>query len=338
MSQNDKKAGATRKFARLVTDGPENYRAKFAGLTDEEIGAKVQQEIDEKMHRADARREAKSRERAARLDEKMARWNRADWDKPIFLRRRADGRNVLWRVFWGMFFLVAAAAVLCQTLGFFTLQLNVWWLILGIFLIAIMVQAAVNLDWFFVFVPAAAIATIVNYQTAWLNLSGQAIGGLFGVAVLAALAFAILFHRRPHFGGADRLWRKPHFECDFGGNNDSILDDDDEREIVVRANMGETVKYVDSQKLEKVWIDCRLGAVKIYFDNAKIHGNKLDVRIDCDLGGVEMYVPRNWRIASGLNNNLGGASEKGRAELTPDSPTVNLSGHANLGGVEIIYV
>ncbi|MCL2037425.1 hypothetical protein FWG95_00215 [Candidatus Saccharibacteria bacterium] len=263
---------------------------------------------------------------SAEFEQKMA-WKQEKWES----RRR---HNVLWRVFWGLFFLVAAAAVTFQIFGILTFQLNIWWLILGIFLVAIMVQALMNLNWFFVFVSAATIATILNYQTDWLNLSGQEIGGMFGVAVLLTIAFSILFHKRSYRG-----WRR---HVMIGGSADDFSEVseslDNEREVAVRANMGEAIKYVNSKNLEKVLIECKLGAVKIYFDNAKIAGDELLVNINCSLGGVEMYVPRNWRVVSGLNAMAGGISEKNRAELTADSPVVRLSGNANLGGVEIIYV
>ncbi|MCL2869207.1 hypothetical protein FWF48_00125 [Candidatus Saccharibacteria bacterium] len=316
--QQPKKSAAGR-FAKLVTEGSEEYRKKYEGLTEAEMADKIEQEVNAKMALKTARRDAE-------LEQKMA-YKHEKW-----LSHRKH--NVLWRAFWGLFFLVAAAAVLCQILGVFTFVINIWWLILGIFLVAIMVQAAINLNWFFVFVPAAAIATILNYQTSWWNLSGQGVGGIFGVAVLLTIAFSILFHHQSY-----RDWRRhlnSHHE--FHEYSDISESADDSREVAIRANMGEAIKYINSQNLEKVLIDCKLGAVKVYFDNAKIAGDELLVNINCSLGGVEMYVPKTWHVVSGLNAIAGGMSEKNRAQLTQDSPTVRLSGNTNLGGVEIIYI
>jgi hypothetical protein len=41
---------------------------------------------------------------------------------------------------------------------------------------------------------------------------------------------------------------------------------------------------------------------------------------------------------SGVNAVLGGVSENGHAELTKESPVVNIHGNASLGGIEIYYV
>jgi predicted membrane protein len=245
--------------------------------------------------------------------------------------RSLGGKHIIfWRVFWGLFFLVAAGAVLAQIFGWLTFSINIWWLILGIFLLAIMVASIINLNWFGVFVPAACMTTIINYQTNWfdLNLTGQKIGGLFAVAVLLTIAFSILFHRKSY--------REIHRWVDnkHGSNHTSRGD----REVTVSARLGEAVRHIESKKLERVYIDCVMGSVKVYFSGAKLVDNKLTIHVNCSLGGVELHVPRNWRVASGLDASLGGVSKKNHAELKPNSPTVHLTGNVNLGGVEIIYI
>jgi len=338
MSQDEKKDGAAKKFARLVTDGPESYREKYAGMSEEEMSAKMEEEMNEKMSRANTRREEKYRDRdarrEARLNEKMQRWNREDWGKPIFLRRSVGKHHVFWRVFWGVLFLAAAGLVIATSFGWLSLfSMNIWWLILMIFLFIITIASLIHLNWFGVFFPAAGILTVLNSQNLLVNWNGQMVGGIFATALLLSIAFSILFHHKGY-----RNWRREIGKHKFDDYSDVSESLDDEKVVAVRANMGEAIKYVNSKNLEKVLIECKLGAVKIYFDNAKIAGKELLVHINCSLGGVEMYVPKTWRVVSGLNAMAGGVSEKNRAELTADSPVVQLSGNANLGGVEIIYV
>ena len=334
----DEKENVAKKFAKLVTEGPESYREKYKGMSEEEMAAKMTGEINAKMSAADRRREERYRASNARREERMRehmeKWDRHDWNKPIFLRRLAGKHSTFWRVFWGVFFLLAAGAVALQIFGVFSFVISIWWIILAILLFAIMIAAAANLNWFFVFVPAACLATIANYQIPeWHFANGQAIGGIFAVAILLTIAFSILFHRRSYCKSHQWIDDKKSVD-DFSRSADS----GDGSEVVVSARMGEAVRYIDSQNLEKVFVDCSLGSVKIYFNNAKIAGDKLVVNIRASLGGVEMYMPKNWRVVNSLNALAGGVEEKGRVELTPDSPTVTLRGSASLGGVEIVYI
>ncbi|MCL1876641.1 hypothetical protein FWF74_01195 [Candidatus Saccharibacteria bacterium] len=244
-----------------------------------------------------------------------------DWDIFNFSPRR----HIFARIFWSMFFLIAAAAIAAQIFGFLTFSINIWWLILVIFLTAIMVSSLVKLNWFMVFVPMACIATIANYQTDLLNLNGQAIGGLFGIAVLVSIAFSILFRRR----NCDDCWKCEGFSKPESSN---------ERQVAIQVHFGSAVRYIESKELEKVLIDSRFGGVKVYFNNAIPAGKELNIMIDSSFSGIEMYIPRNWRIINGLDSSFGGIDEKNRTELTPDSPTVHLVGNVNLSGVEIIYI
>jgi len=339
MANNKKDESAAKKFAKLVTEGPEEYRKKYEGKTKEQVREQVEDEMNAKMHAADTRREQRWHDRDtrrnARLNEKMERWNPDDWNKPIFMRRAVGRRHSFMRVFWGVFFLVAALAVLAQIFGWLTFSINIWWLILAIFLLAIMIASMVGLNWFGVFLPAACILTIVNYQTSWfdLNLTGQDIGGIFAVAVLLSIAFSILFHRCSY--------RRLRSMVDYKKDIDEAAhqaSSDDGREVVIAARLGEAVRYVESKNLEKVFIDCVMGGVKVYFNGTELAGKELTIDIHGAMGGVEMYLPRNWRVVNGLNAFAGGVSEKNRTELTADSPIVRLTGNVSLGGVEIIYI
>jgi len=326
-----------KKLAKLVTEGPESYRKKYEGLTEDEIADKITREIDEKMHRADNAREERYRDRDAkreeRLREHMEKWNREDWNKPIFLRRAAGGHHVFWRVFWGVLFLAAAGLVIATSFGWLNLfVMNIWWLILMIFLAVITIASLINLQWFGVFFPIAGILTVLNYQTDWFNWSGTAIGGIFATALLLSIAFSILFHH--NYKKRYEKWVGEHGD-DFAK---TVSGQDDGDEVYVSANLGEAVRYVESQHLQKVFVNCSLGGAKVYFANAKLADNQLEINIRASLGGVELYVPKNWKVVNNMNALAGGISEKNFANVDESSPIVTLRGSANLGGVEIIYV
>jgi hypothetical protein len=239
------------------------------------------------------------------------------------------GRSLLWRVFWGVAFLLAAVAVVCSALGVVTFGVNIGWVLLAILLIAIAAASLVNLNWWGVFIPLAGLGTIANIQTDYLpQLDGQ-IGALWIVAVLVAIGFSILFHS--HRGSFNI--------GDFYEQTDDNLDDNTDKSVVrATTKFGETVKYIDSDDLEKVCLKCSFGSQKIYFDNATPSKKGIDLQIDCSFGGIELFVPKNWSIVNGVNVVAGGISEKGRAVLTDKSPELRLSGSLNFSGVEIVYI
>ena len=246
---------------------------------------------------------------------------------------RSRSRRLASRIFWGLFFLVAAVAVSCQIFGILTFEINIWWIILGIFLVAIAIKSLFSLNWLGVFLPTAVIITILNYQTDLLSLSGQAIGGTYAVAVLLSIAFYILFHSRK------QSWSKciGIGDADFRRSRETI-DSEDSSEVAVDTHFSSAIKYVSSNDFRKATIDCSFGAVKIFFDNATPSRDGAIIDVDCSFGAVEMYIPKNWNIQNDLDTSFGGIEEKNRAVLTDNSPVVRLIGDSNFGGVTIIYV
>ncbi len=239
----------------------------------------------------------------------------------------------IWRAFWGLFFLAAAAAVALSAAGIFTFGINIGWLLLIIFLSAIGIGSLVKLQWFGFFMPAAGIITILATQTDLVNLSGRGIGTLWATAALVAIGFSILFHRR---------WGS-HNSHKYRGDYDKVIDEADGEETTVHVSFGSTIKYINSEDFRRAVLECQFGAIKAYFDNAKIKGDSAVIEINGSFSGVELFIPRNWRVVNDLHANLAGVEEKnGHGSRSSDSEkggkTVTLVGNINLAGVEITYV
>lgn len=283
--------------------------------------------------------------------------------------------SVVPRVFWGtIFFLLAAVGVFGLFVinshgawpGFLKLGgnsvdqlLDKFWLIMGaVVLIAIALASLVSLNWFGFFIP---IAIIIAMFSSWLGIASPAIPPLiFIIAVLLSISFTILFHRnwRKHYYAkfarrdpdfANFMKRDPdfanfhqsntNFSQRFFGDMDSfVTGNEDGGEVYIFAKFSEGVRYIDNKNLRKVFIDARLGAVKSYFQNAKLADNKLDININAKLGSVELYVPRNWKLISKVNTFAGGISENGYAEVDENSPIVTLRGSARMGAITVNYV
>ncbi len=79
-----------------------------------------------------------------------------------------------------------------------------------------------------------------------------------------------------------------------------------------------------------------MGEVNVYLDAAKAAGDTVTVDINASMSDVALYIPLSWRIDDQLKTGLGGVEINGSS--TGDGPTLVLTGHSNLGDVEVNYV
>jgi hypothetical protein len=253
-------------------------------------------------------------------------------------------RAGLWRVFWGLFFLAAAAAVLLSALNIFTFGgINISWLILGIFLAALAIASLFKLQWLGVFAPIAGLLTIDTCQTHYLGLSTEVIWPIWVAAVLLSIGFGILFHRshgRWYHVGHIRHDTHTKFDRHHPDKHENVINQDDDSEVFVDVNMGATIKYVNTDDFQSAVLNCKLGSIKVYFDNAKIKGDSALVDINSTMSGIELFVPRNWRIIDSTSKTMSGIDEQNAPRFTDrvDEKTVTLTGSLTRSGIEITYI
>ena len=98
-------------------------------------------------------------------------------------------------------------------------------------------------------------------------------------------------------------------------------------------------KYIDSKNLKSVEIINKFGGCEIYMDKAVPAGNEVYVRVECMCGGVEIYIPKSWKVKNLTTATLGALDETGHYEGDAVNDTVVvLSGTIKLGAVEIVRV
>lgn len=97
-------------------------------------------------------------------------------------------------------------------------------------------------------------------------------------------------------------------------------------------------KYIDSQNLKSVEIINKAGGMEVYLDNAKAAGDKVYMRIECIAGGMEIYIPRNWKVENNIDCFVGGVEEPLGVDMAVNDVTLIISGTVRAGGVEIIRV
>ena len=97
-------------------------------------------------------------------------------------------------------------------------------------------------------------------------------------------------------------------------------------------------KYIDSQNLKSVEIINKAGGMEVYLDNAKAAGDKVYMRIECIAGGMEIYIPKNWKVQNNFDCFVGVVEEPADIDMAVNDVTLVISGIVRAAGVEIIRV
>lgn len=227
------------------------------------------------------------------------------------------------KLFWGLFFLLAAAFVVVNQLGYITTDINIFLVVCTIFLIPIFISSVVKLNFFGALFSAAAILIIYKEP---LNIEQIENTTILLTALLGSIGLSIIFH-------------KNHMTCKShcSENYEKVIDYQDEDEINLDVSFGSSIKYINTDNFKVANIKSSFGGVKVYFDNAKIKDDTATINLDVSFSGVELYIPKEWKIVNKVNISLGAVEQKNdnRSETTK---TIVLTGDVRLGGVDIICV
>lgn len=97
-------------------------------------------------------------------------------------------------------------------------------------------------------------------------------------------------------------------------------------------------KYIKSDDFEYAELKCRFGGMEVYFDEATLHEGKGLVCIDSSYGGVELYVPKDWKVVNDINVAMGAVEFMNEPVGENPNKELRLIGNVSLGAVEIRYV
>lgn len=226
------------------------------------------------------------------------------------------------KIFWGLFFILAGIFLIVSRLGYFT-EINIFSLVLTIFMVACMIKSVRHLNFAGILFPAAFLCIIYDEV---LGITQITPWPVLGAALFASIGLSIIFHNRYHLG---HFKHEEHFT--------EVIDQDDGKSFHFETTFGSSIKYVNSDDFSQANLSCSFGAMKIYFDNAIIQNDNAVIRLDVSFAGVELYIPKAWNVINKVDSTFGAVDEKNRNQST-GVPCVTLTGSASFSGVTIIYV
>ncbi|NLV87923.1 MAG: cell wall-active antibiotics response protein [Tissierellia bacterium] len=77
------------------------------------------------------------------------------------------------------------------------------------------------------------------------------------------------------------------------------------------------------------------GGIDVDLRSAKLYNNEATIELNAMFGGIDIYVPDDWRVEVKGTPVFGGWSNKTRPNTNPDAPVLNVKCFVLFGGVEI---
>jgi len=236
------------------------------------------------------------------------------------------------KLIWGTFLLLAAALIVFNQVDGFA-DIGVFRIIAAVLSLAAIVQCIVSLNFAPLPIPIAILYVLFQ---APLGLPYIKIWTLILASVLASMGLATLLPRkRRRYHGKDMdchqtndlnpQVRQIHTESGGNDNNPSI-----------NVNFGSIDRSLRADSLETAQLSCNFGAMKLSFDQVNPRPSGAEAVISCSFGGIELFVPKHWRVIDKLNCSLGGVDIDKRLTAPADNaPKLTLTGSVSLGGVDV---
>jgi predicted membrane protein len=250
------------------------------------------------------------------------------------------------RIVWGLAFFLAGVAIILNLAGVFAVPSGlsagdvIWTAVLAL----IILWSIPHRFWFFTFFALAGVGFVWREQICeQIGVEKISAWPIIGAVLLLSIGFHILFKSKKHYDWIhenEGEWgihgrAKKAKKVEGGIFTESSENDS---EVFIKSSFGATIKYVNTQSLKRATLDCSFGAIKAFFDNATVHEDGAVIEIFNSFGGVELYIPRTWRLVDDMDRTLGGVDIKNPDFEQASGPIVTLRGSVKLGGVEIIYV
>lgn len=228
------------------------------------------------------------------------------------------------KVFWGLLFILAGIFMIINKLGYFP-NVNVFSMLLTVLLLVVIVKSIIELNFGGILFPIAFICIIYDKQLGITNITPWTV--LFA-ALLGSIGLSMIFHK-------PTKWVDTKYDCE--DYNFEKIDVEDGSNVKFKNSFSGSIKYINTNNFEQADFKCSFGALKVYFDNAVMSNDNAIVRINASFSGVELYIPKNWKIENKTNVFLSAIDEKNRNDQTTTN-TLTLVGDIKFSGIEIIYI
>lgn len=239
------------------------------------------------------------------------------------------------KVIWGLILLLLAVGLIMYKLGnpivAFLPGIGVWQIILGLAFLAIFIDSISKPDFGGMMFSLAFLGIVFAKQ---LKIEALVPWTLLLAALLLTIALNLIF------GGKHKNHHK-YIENGCMAENSAFLIKPGEPETVEgeyiyeRASFSGVTKYVHSDNFNYAQLENSFAGMEIFFDNVLVPSGHATIEVNSSFGGVEIYVPKEWKIVNKVSS-FAGACEVDDRSWTGDSTVeVAIIGSNRFGGIEV---
>lgn len=232
------------------------------------------------------------------------------------------GKNI----FWGVLFVLGAAALLVGQLGYLE-KFGFWTVLFTVGLIGFLADGIFHRSFGMILFSLAFLAILhdkllgIEMLTPWPVL---------GAALLGTIGLNIIFPRA-------QRWKK-HVQKSHGGSSGgNAAEYADGEQVRFECTFAEAVKYVTGRELSFAKLENSFGSLSVYFDNAGLKNGMASVDVECSFGSIVLYVPADWRVTLDVESAFGGVNQKGKCSPNGEN-CLCISGEVSFGSLEIRYI
>lgn len=247
-------------------------------------------------------------------------------------------------VFWGILLLLAAAALVIGKLGMLG-DISLFSLIVTVFMVVIIIRSIPSLHFAGILFPLAVLCILYDERlgieslTPWTVLIVAGLGSA-GLSMIFGECTRKRFEKK--WNEEDGEWKHCHKGFSHHGHGKEadfeVVDEEDGSYIHHRTIFGASTKYINTLHLKEANLECSFGAMKVYFDRAALENGKADLWIQANFAGIELYIPRDWKVENHVSAILGGVDEKSQHYPAEHGSTLVIKGNISFAGVDIIYI
>ena len=226
--------------------------------------------------------------------------------------------------FWGIIFILVAVSILLRNFYFFP-AIHSSRLLITILLVYFIAKNITYRNFFGILLPAAFIYLLYDEYLPFTFLSPFSI---LAAAVFGSIGLTFLFPSHTSY--------KPDFSFSPEMGEGSYNNQSD---VSCSVTFAGCTKYFESDDFRRAYLKCSFGALKAYFDHAKITGSSAEIYVENSFGETNLFLPKEWDVHADATSTFGNITEIHKPSIIPSgAPTVLIHGNVSFGDCKIFYI
>lgn len=230
------------------------------------------------------------------------------------------------KIFWGIFFILAAIYVVIGKLGILP-DIGVFRILITVFLIWVFVDGIRHRNFYEILFSIAFICIVYDEP---LGITALTPWTVLGAALLGSIGLSMIFK------GGKKKWCSEKNGYESIGAFDAGSEQCTGEQIRCENNFGSAIRYINSDHFQNAQLENNFGALSVYFDNAIVENGTAFVNVENNFGETNLYIPKEWKIENHLERVFGAVNEEGKS-LGTSGTLLYINGSANFGAINIHF-